>query len=67
MLRIGTFQFEKLVITESGNGFIDLFWKGKLIVEHKSKGKNLNTAYSQALKYFSGLKENELPISKLYG
>lgn len=53
--------FEKLVATENGNRFIDLFWKGKLIVEHKSKGKNLDTAYSQALKYFSGLKENELP------
>lgn len=53
--------FEKFVATENGNGFIDLFWKGKLIVEHKSKGKNLDTAYSQALKYFSGLKENELP------
>ncbi|WP_017212375.1 class I SAM-dependent DNA methyltransferase [Clostridium beijerinckii] len=53
--------FEKFVATENGNGFIDLFWKGKLIVEHKSKGKNLDTAYSQALKYFSGLKENDLP------
>jgi hypothetical protein len=53
--------FEKFVATENGNGFIDLFWKGKLIVEHKSKGKNLDTAYSQALKYFSGLKESELP------
>ncbi|MDM8564679.1 class I SAM-dependent DNA methyltransferase [Candidatus Halobeggiatoa sp. HSG11] len=42
-------------------GFIDLFWKGTLLVEHKSKGKNLDRAYSQALDYFSGLKERELP------
>ncbi|KGK86568.1 DNA methyltransferase [Clostridium sp. HMP27] len=42
-------------------GFIDLFWKGTLIVEHKSKGKNLDRAYSQALDYFAGLKEEELP------
>nr|MBL0708086.1 class I SAM-dependent DNA methyltransferase [Sulfurimonas sp.] len=42
-------------------GRIDLFWKGTLLVEHKSKGKDLDKAYTQALDYFPGLKENELP------
>lgn len=42
-------------------GRIDLFWKGVLLVEHKSKGKDLDKAYSQALDYFPGLKEAELP------
>jgi len=42
-------------------GFIDLFWKGTLLVEHKSKGKNLDKAYEQATDYFPGLKEHELP------
>ncbi|MFH1196891.1 MAG: DNA methyltransferase [bacterium] len=42
-------------------GFIDLFWKSNLIVEHKSKGKSLDKAYSQALAYFSGLDEEQLP------
>ena len=42
-------------------GFIDLFWKGVLIVEHKSKGKNLDRAYTQALDYFPGIGEEELP------
>jgi hypothetical protein len=42
-------------------GFIDLFWKGVLIVEHKSKGKNLDRAFTQALDYFPGIKEEELP------
>ena len=37
-------------------GFIDLFWKGKLIVEHKSKGKDLEAAFEQATDYFHGLK-----------
>ena len=32
-----------------------------MLVEHKSKGKDLNKAYSQALDYFSGLKERDLP------
>jgi hypothetical protein len=42
-------------------GRIDLFWRGTLIVEHKSKGKDLDSAYTQALDYFDGLKEFELP------
>ncbi len=42
-------------------GFIDLFWPGTLLVEHKSKGKDLDKAYDQALAYFHGLKEHELP------
>jgi len=42
-------------------GFIDLFWKGVLVVEHKSRGKNLDKAYSQSLDYFAGLSERDLP------
>uniref|UniRef100_Q3AR06 site-specific DNA-methyltransferase (adenine-specific) n=1 Tax=Chlorobium chlorochromatii (strain CaD3) TaxID=340177 RepID=Q3AR06_CHLCH len=42
-------------------GSIDLFWKGTLVVEHKSRGGNLDKAYNQALDYFPGLKEEELP------
>jgi type I restriction-modification system DNA methylase subunit len=42
-------------------GYIDLFWKGVLIVEHKSRGKSLDKAYQQALDYFSGMKERDLP------
>ncbi len=42
-------------------GYIDLFWKGVLLVEHKSRGKNLDKAYTQALDYFPGIKERDLP------
>ncbi|HPT46483.1 MAG TPA: class I SAM-dependent DNA methyltransferase [Candidatus Rifleibacterium sp.] len=42
-------------------GFIDLFWKGILLVEHKSRGKNLDRAYTQALDYFPGIVERDLP------
>jgi hypothetical protein len=42
-------------------GFIDLFWKGVLIVEQKSAGRSLVNAKVQALEYFPGLKEYELP------
>lgn len=55
-------SFEEPVIKLGNNrGSIDLFWKGTLLVEHKSKGKDLGKAYKQALDYFPGLKEYELP------
>ena len=41
--------------------FIDLFWKGVMLVEHKSRGKDLDKAYTQALDYFPGIKERDLP------
>ncbi len=56
------YLFEKAVPRKGkGTGFIDLFWPGTLIVEHKSKGKALGKAYDQAIDYFQGLKEHELP------
>ncbi|WP_420844127.1 type IIL restriction-modification enzyme MmeI [Hymenobacter busanensis] len=42
-------------------GFIDLFWKGTLLVAHKSRGKDLDRAYQQAIDYFPGLQNYELP------
>ncbi|MFH0955311.1 MAG: DNA methyltransferase [Candidatus Micrarchaeota archaeon] len=58
--RVATFE-KPSVSMQGGKGFIDLFWKGKLVVEHKSAGQNLDKAYSQALGYFSSLEESELP------
>ncbi|MCX6986295.1 MAG: class I SAM-dependent DNA methyltransferase, partial [Lentisphaerae bacterium] len=58
--RIASFEKPVKLLGEK-QGLIDLFWKGTLLVEHKSKGKDLDKAYSQALDYFSGLKEYELP------
>jgi len=54
--------FEKHV-KKLGNkdGFIDLFWPGTLLVEHKSKGKNLDKAFDQSINYFEGIEEYELP------
>jgi hypothetical protein len=55
-------SFEKQVAKAGDKaGFIDLFWPGLLIVEHKSAGKNLNKAFTQAIDYFPGLKDVELP------
>jgi hypothetical protein len=46
---------------DGAGGFIDLLWKGVLLVEHKSRGKDLDRAAKQAFDYFPGLKERELP------
>lgn len=43
------------------DGFIDLFWPSTLIVEHKSRGRNLDKAYGQVLDYFQGIDDKLLP------
>lgn len=43
------------------HGRIDLFWKGTLLVEQKSAGRDLVAAKSQALDYFPNLTEDQLP------
>mgnify|MGYP001048854251 CR=1 FL=1 len=54
--------FEHAVRKFGGDqGFVDLFWPGVLLVEQKSRGKNLDRAFSQALDYFPGIKERDLP------
>lgn len=58
--RVATFEQPATKIDES-KGFIDLLWKGVVLVEHKSRGKNLDTAYAQAKNYFPGLTDKELP------
>lgn len=42
-------------------GFIDLFWPGVLLGESKSRHKNLNAAYQQALEYIGGVAPHERP------
>ena len=44
-------------------GFIDVFWRNKLIIEHKSKGKDkdLQKAYQQAKDYCLHLKDYDIP------
>ncbi|MFP9098817.1 class I SAM-dependent DNA methyltransferase [Flavobacterium sp. RHBU_24] len=55
-------SFEINVKKDGGKqGFIDLLWKGVILIEFKSRGKNLDKAHSQAKGYFPGLKDAELP------
>ncbi len=55
-------SFEHAVKKHGGaQGFVDLFWPGTLIVEHKSRGLSLDRAFDQALDYFPGIAERDLP------
>ena len=58
--RIASFE-EPVKKSDGKGGFIDLLWKGVLLVEHKSRGKDLIRAYHQATDYFYGLKDRDLP------
>ena len=58
--RVATFEQQVRKINDKP-GFIDLLWKGVLLIEHKSRGKNLDKAFGQAKDYFPGLTEKELP------
>jgi len=49
-------SFEEPVRKITGKyGFIDLFWPGVVLVEHKSAGANLDKAESQAFRYIQDL------------
>lgn len=42
-------------------GRIDAFWKGMLLIEHKSADQDLDRAFAQAADYFEGLPQRDLP------
>ncbi|GAB3471934.1 N-6 DNA methylase [Kineococcus endophyticus] len=43
------------------HGFIDLLWPGRLLVEHKSAGADLDVAMEQAMDYLPAMDEADLP------
>ena len=59
--RVATFE-QSVKKADNKQGFIDLLWKGVILVEHKSRGKSLDKAMQQAKDYFPGLKEIEVMI-----
>jgi hypothetical protein len=52
--RVASFE-EPVRLLGNNRGFLDLFWKGVLLVEQKSAGRDLARAKQQALDYFPGL------------
>ena len=58
--RVATFE-EPVKRLGAKRGRIDAFWKGVLVVEHKSRGQDLDRAFVQALDYFPGIADRDLP------
>jgi hypothetical protein len=60
--RVGAFEKPvRSLAAGAGRGRIDYLWKGVVLVEHKSRGEDLDTAAGQARDYFPGLRDHELP------
>ena len=58
--RVSSFEHRVKKLDEK-DGYIDLLWKGTILIEMKSRGKNLDKAFTQAKDYLHGLKQHELP------
>lgn len=58
--KVSTFE-ERVKKLDQSDGYIDLFWKGTLLIEMKSRGKNLDKAHQQAIDYLQNVKQVELP------
>lgn len=58
--RIATFEHKVKKLNEN-DGYIDLFWKATIIVEMKSRGKDLEKAFQQAKDYLYNIPQYELP------
>jgi type II restriction/modification system DNA methylase subunit YeeA len=58
--KVNSFEYRVKKLDDS-DGYIDLLWKGTILIEMKSRGKNLDKAFQQAKEYIDGLKEYEIP------
>ncbi len=58
--RVAIFE-HKVKCADGGSGYIDLFWKGHILIEMKSRGKDLSKAYEQAKRYAESLAHHEFP------
>ena len=58
--KIGDFEY-KIPLDEGRTGYIDYLWKKKLAIEMKSRGKDLNKAYTQLKEYVFHLPDEDMP------
>ncbi|MCL2148750.1 MAG: N-6 DNA methylase, partial [Methanomassiliicoccaceae archaeon] len=58
--RVGGFE-EAVNKLDERKGHADYLWKGKVIIEHKSRGKDLDEAFQQAMDYTTLLTKSEMP------
>src|SRR5436853_528628 len=58
--RVSSFETRVKKI-DGKDGYIDLLWKGVILIEMKSSGKDLDRAFTQAKDYFPGITDTDLP------
>ncbi len=59
--RVASFEARAKRLSTGHHGFIDMLWRGMLLVEQKSAGKDLGFATDQAFDYLDGLTDAEFP------
>ncbi|HET8581341.1 MAG TPA: DNA methyltransferase [Candidatus Paceibacterota bacterium] len=57
---IGMFE-ERVKQLNDRDGYIDYFAPGRFLIEHKTRGKDLDRAFAQAARYFESLAEEDKP------
>jgi hypothetical protein len=58
--QVATFE-HRVKLLDGSQGFVDLLWKGCILIEMKSHGKDLDAAYVQAHAYVETLPAHEIP------
>ena len=51
----------RVKFTDGSQGYADCFWQGKILVEMKSAGKDLDAAHQQAMEYVRTLQPSDHP------
>jgi hypothetical protein len=59
--KVALFEHEVRFGDSGERGYIDLFWKGHIIIEMKTPGKDLDKAYEQAKTYALSLPQKDIP------
>ncbi len=59
--RVAVFEKRAKRTSTAGGGFIDIFWPGTLIAEHKSAGRSLEDAEQQAIDYLDSIDVDDFP------
>ena len=57
----GVFEYVAQRHSTGRHGFMDLFWPGRIAVEHKSADESLDDAMDQLVDYLLTIDENDLP------
>ena len=59
-LSVGAFEY-RIPLSEGKSGYVDYFWKTKIAIEMKSKGRNLDLAYTQLRNYMLNVVQDDVP------